>query len=641
MKYLLQIAASIAQGKRDKEIKELTRDRQSKIEKEIIILSNDDIDEFLGNIFPNGIPTDSCFYNSLEEVQYYIGYKPLSQKFIETLWVNAYNRLSPEGKKIDMLKSLLDEKQIGMGFWSAVHSLPEFCSQVEIDPQFAALWFFELAERVKGDLAGGDVFKAVKEYAYHFPNFGLRVFEQYVSEGLGEPKLNLAANLFGALRSSASQGRIKKEVIEKWENQLKDNPKTEFRLCYHQSWVTSFDLGTVSIEQLDAELSKMLSGVQEEIDAAFNTIYRSLRGNLSDPDFVRFTMKWFSRNASSRIPPLAKYCVVDAMWHLCSIRGKEPGLVKVSDANNLLIAIQPIPNDNLGTWHQLEYYLLDRFNEGPEAFEDIFTKLAEANTEGLLAQLEGRGFDYLKSEMSKLNIKELMTNWLISLDHRMRRIGALLFREIKLDSLSEKILFKADEIQLEFALLEFVRQPFWAEKTSQYLLMLEPHFRRVSPELQNMFKHEMLMQAINYPGTCLEIWKQISNPSELLQDVIKSTEQYFENLTGIKDSPAINFSFPGYKNVAEESYREFSYQVAQSAREQSIFAQLAKNVEIIYGSRWSIMVEGKLGEDMPFKKYGPSMEFPRVEEIDPEGMALRRIQASAQIKDLENTNVAN
>jgi hypothetical protein len=263
MKYLLHVATAIAEGKRDEKIQKMIRDLQSEIEEEIITLSSNDINEILNIVFPEEILTDSNFYNLLGDVQYYTGYKPFSQRFIASLWVAAYNRLSPD-EKLVLLKSLLDERQ--RGFWKAINSLLEFCSQVEIEPQFAAVWFFELVDRVKGDLAGGTVFGAVRKYAFHFPEFGLVVFEKYISEDIDELRLNLAANLLGALRSSASKGNIEKEPVKKWDDQLLNDPKTAFRLCYHKSWVASFDLGTVSIPQLDIELTKMLNGVPEEID---------------------------------------------------------------------------------------------------------------------------------------------------------------------------------------------------------------------------------------------------------------------------------------------------------------------------------------------------------------------------------------
>lgn len=640
MKYLLQIANAIAQRKRDETLQQLTRDQELKIEGEITKLSGKDIDKILDIIFPKGVPTDSNFYNLIEEVQYYAGFKPLSTTLAAHLWVNAYHRLSPDNRML-LLQSLLDEST--GGFWTAIRLLPEFCSRIELEPTFTTVWFFELTDRVKGDLAGGDVFKAVGKYAFHFPESGLKVFKKYVSEGLDELKLSLAAILLGTVRSRASQGYIAKESIKKWDDQLQNNPNTTLRLCYHRSLIASFELGTISIKELDVKLSKMLDGVREEIGEAFNTAYRCLLGKLSDNNFVGYAINWFSKNASGQIPDLAKYCVVDAMWRLCSVRGGESRLVVVdlTKANNLLAAIQPIPNDNLGTWHQLEYYLVDRLHEGPAAFEDIFMKLVESNTEGLLAQLQKGKFSYLKSEMAKYNIEELVVNCLISPEHEKRVIGKFLFQEVKMNSLSQEVLSKADESQLKVALQEFIRQPSLGEKASQYLLFIEPRFRQVSSGLQKIFKDEMVMQAINYPGACLERWKKINNPSDLLQDVIKVAEEYFNNLNKIKDSPAISFSFVGYIKAVEIKYNEFSSQVARKAHEKSVFAKLAKNVQIIYGSRWSIMVEGKLGEDTSFSELSSSMEFPRLEIIDPEGRALRRLKASTKINELGKNNVVS
>jgi hypothetical protein len=638
MEYLLQIANAIAQRKRDETLQKLTRDQELEFEGEITKLSGKDIDKILDIIFPKGVPSDSNFYNLIEEVQYYAGFKPLSTTLVAHLWVNAYHRLSPDNRII-LLKSLLD-KNTG-GFWTAIRSLPEFCSRIELEPAFTKVWFFELANRVKGDLAGGDVFKAVGKYAFHFPESGLKVFENYVSEGLDDLKLSLAAILLGTVRSRAYKKYIAIESIKKWDDQLQDSHITKFRICYHRSLIASFDLDALSIKELDVKLSRMLDGTQEEIGEAFNTVYYCLLGKLSDNNFVRFAVNWLSKNVSGQIPDLAKYCVVTSMWRLCNARGGASKSVDLTRANNLLAAIQPISNDNLGTWRQLEYYLVDRLHEGLASFEDIFTKLVGVNAEGLLAQLQEGEFTYLKSEMAKYNIEELVTNFLISTEHEKRVIGKFLFQEVKMSSLSQEVLSKADESQLKVALLEFIRQPFLGEKASQYLLFIEPYFRQVSPELQKIYKDEMVMQAINYPGACLEEWKKVSDPSDLLQDVIKTAGEYFDNLNRIKDSPATSFSFTDYKKATEKNYREFSSQIVRKAQEKSVFAQLAKNVQIVYGSRWSVYMEDKLGEDTSFSEFSSSMEFPRLEIIDPEGMALRRIQAAAKIRELNKSNDAN
>ena len=638
MKYLLKLIAAIAQEKKDEEILAIARDRQLEIEEEVTKLSSNDVNEIIDVLFPEGISTDNNFYKLLEDIEHCAGFKTFPKGLIAQIWINAYNRLIPDDQ-INLLQSLLDEN--ARGFWTAIQALPEFLSQVEIKFQFAAEWFFELVDRTKNDLLGGDVFEAVKKYAIHFPESGLRVFEKYVSESLDEMRLSLAATLLGTVRSRAHKGYIAKDSIKNWDDQFQNSPKTAFRLCYYRSLIASFDLDALSIAELDVNLSKMLNGDQEEISEAFNTVYRCLLGKLSDNGFVTYAVKWFSKNASGQIPDLAKYCVVEAMWRLCRTRKGDPRLINLSEANNLLVAIQPIPINNLGTWHQLEYYLVDRLREGEAIFEDIFAKLVEANAEGLLAQFEKK-FSYLKSKLPKYsNIKTLVTQFLISPEQPKRRTGNLLFGKISLNSFSEEVLNKADESQLKIMLLEFIRQPFLGEKTAQFLLFIEPRFRRASSELQEMFRDEMVMQAINYPGACLDKWKKISNPSNLLQKAIKTAEEYFENLKKIKDSPAISFSFSGHEKAVETERYEFSNQITKKAHEESVIAKLAKNVQIIYGSRSSVMREGKIGEDTPFSEFSSSIEFPRLEAIDPEGMIIRRLQASSRIKDLEKNNVSS
>ena len=633
MKYLLQIAAAISQNKRDEALHKLTHDHEKEIEKEMSELASEDIDKVLETIFPHAIPINSSFYNLIDDFQYYTGFKPLSRTLISSIWVQTYNRMAPVDQQ-KLLKSLLAD-HVG-GFWSAIHSLPEFCSQIKLEPSFATSWFLDLAKRVKGDLAGGDVFTAIGKYAYHHPEMGLKVFEEYIAGSLDELSLSLASILLGTVRSKVCHDKVKKEPVTKCDNDLQNSPKTTWRLCYYRSLISSFDLGTLPTDELDDNLSKMLAGTPEELSEAFNVIYHCLLGKLANSDFVKFAMNWFSKNTSSRISDSAKYYVVSSMWRLCDVKSNESRLVNVADANKILVAVQPIPNNNLGTWRHLEYFLVDRLRENLQSFEDIFTSLVAANSEGISAMLQDDQFSYLKSEMPKYGIESMLTNFVLSPDSGKRMIGNLLFQQLKIETLSQEALSKADESQLWMMLLEFIRKPLVVEKVSSYLLSIEPYFSQASTEFKKEFKGEMVMQAINYPGACLANWEKISNKSDLLKEVIKSADGYFENINKIKDSPALSFAFTGYKKASETQYREFSNSITKGAQEKSIFFQLVKNVQIIYGSRWSILTENNLGEDTAFSELSTSMEFPRLEIIDPEGMALGRLRASTKLRKSGN-----
>lgn len=638
-KCILQIIESIAKGLNNEEIQHLVRQSQSRLETEIAFLleNRDKLAEILNILFPKGIPVSSEFYNKLSDVQYYLEFKSIAMTLVGFLWIEAY-KLLPAPDAQALLQLLIEDKNIDI--WSHINSLPILLSEVELPSDFASNWFFSVGEKIKSDLAGGDSYRAVENYSFNFPKSGLDVLEKYLSEGLDVLKLHLSAIILGSLRASSEKGLIQKQLIEELDNKLVNNPRTELRICYHRSWVISFRKGILSIEQLEHQLSKMMQGTQEEIDEAFNVLHGCLLSQLANETFINFSMRWLNKNTTNKIPPLAKYCVVNSMRRLSNISGAKKRLIDINDANKLVIAIQPVSQENAGTWSDIEHFLVDRLREDKKLFADILNKFVEVNLAGLLEQFESDKFSYLKSEMNKSDVSGLLSELLFSMDERKRKLGIRLFQDIKNVSLPTEILEKIDESQLGIALCEFIRRPFLGNDTSRFFIMLEPRFRSVPPELQEEFKHEMVMQAINYPGGCLKNWEKINNPSELLKGVIESAKKYFENLKNICNSPANNFSFPECNHAVEKKHREFSRKVSKETQEKSILMKLVKKVDILYGKRWSAAVQGNLGDPTSFKEYTHSMEFPCLEEIDPEGMAIRRFQATIKIKHIQKKNAS-
>ena len=62
-------------------------------------------------------------------------------------------------------------------FWNMISMLPLFCEKVELSSSFAANWFSGLANNVKNDLAGGEVYQAIEIYSRSFPDNALDVFK--------------------------------------------------------------------------------------------------------------------------------------------------------------------------------------------------------------------------------------------------------------------------------------------------------------------------------------------------------------------------------------------------------------------------------------------------------------------------------
>ena len=627
MVYILEIAAAIANGQN------ITKTwGETAISQEIAGLSDEDIRQIINTLFPSGVPVSVTFYESLASLQHYIGFGAHSQSLLARAWRVAYNQLSRDDR-IQLLQLLPGgDNRV---FWTSIRCLPEFLPEVKVEPEFLSSWLVAMADRVGQDLAGGPFYLAVQKHACQFSRTAFAVFEKYVADGLTEPRLTLGAIILGSVRSVLGTGKISSRRVRKWERTLMNSPHIKLRVCQHRSWAVSYNLGAVSTENLQLKLNDMLHGLHEEVDEAFSTVYRCLLGNSENSSFVQFATNWLVKNASATIPGFAKYYVVDAVCHLSHRAKESPGDFNVSIMNNLIAVIQPIPEENQGTWSELEYYLVDRLHEGQESFGAIMEKLADVNAEGLSAQFSDGKFRYLVPEMSKSNVEAPLTKLILSKDRRKRRLAMDILRKIDKVQLSQQILDSANEAQLKTILLEFTATFLVGKGIAEFLLALEPSFIRIGKNLRERFIREVTFQAINYPYSCLKTLKDIQNPSSLIQNAISAAEKYFDRLREIGDSPAVSFYFPRFKEMDEKRKRALTEQVSKSMREQSVLVSLVKHVQIVYGSTWSNLIGGKLSDDNRFAEFHEDMEFPRLESIDPEGMKIRRIQATLELQQLE------
>src|SRR4030042_3535706 len=457
--YIFKIAESIAKGKPEEDLKSIARMSESEIQKEVDFLfdNRDKVVDILKILFSSKVPISSEFYDKLTAFHSYLGFKPISHKLSGLLFAEAFKLLDKDNLQ-DLLNCLIHDKRVN--FFAVVQALPFFLSEMELSAEFASSWFLLVREKVAEDLAGGGFFQGIENYAYKYPNSGLKVLEKYIAEGLDEAKLHLSAIILGSLRACFYEGRVGEEIIKHWDSILVNSPHLELRLCYHRSWIIPFWRGLISVNQLEERLSEMIQGSQDEVTEAFNVLHRCFMNNLKNVFFIDFSLRWLDHNASGNISDLAKYYIVHSLFMLSdSIKNK---MVDVNAANKLIIKIQPIPLNNIGTWNDLEYYLVDRLHEDSNAFADFLRLFIEANPEGLMKQFENR-YSYLQSEMGKSNISWFVADLMFSNSDVQRRFGNLLFQKIKFSSLPEENrekLESLDESRLSLGFWEFVRRPY-------------------------------------------------------------------------------------------------------------------------------------------------------------------------------------
>jgi len=641
MKLLEDIAKKVSNSKKSDKLISFSGKKNTVLEEEIQNAREDDLEKIINILFSSGIHVSPKIYKKLKNFQIYIGYGPKQHEFIGKLWEFIFYKIEKD-KQLPFINYLTTIE--GMEFWEMIKTFPYFFSQIELDPEFASEWFYKIAKKIQGDMGAGGFYEGLVKYSQNFPESGLKVFTRYIDHINNELKRSLSATILGVIRSKRSINKTFQDTIDKWDNKLRNNHDINYRICYYRSLLNSFELGVFNNSELLEYLIEMIERrTAKETDEAFNTLYRCLLGKLEDPVFISLAVKWFSDHASNDIPDLSKYCIADSVWRLCDSKRTKKRYLEINKANELLMRIQPIKIKHKGTWDRIEYYLIDRLSEGEDNVEKTINKLIESDqSDNFLTKLSKNDFSYFFSEINKLpKPSKMITNLIISRNPVKRKIGRTFYKSCKYEPIDSDILNKTDEKLLELLIFEYIQNPFLGEKTSQYFLTLEKVFRHRKDSLRDLFKSEMVFQGINYYGNCYEKWQHVKNKSKYLKEILLKIKSYFDNFDKSIDLPPRYIQAPSYKDYFIREQEQLSSTIKSEARSKSVMLSLIKSVEILYGTEFTTVVDNKISPESKMKEFRTSMEFPRVEILDPEGMLLRRLGVSSKIKELQKIINAN
>lgn len=638
MKHLantLAMCQSISQGIDEDDIKARLRGKKDEIKKEIQYLESNKerVVELLNILFVEEIKVSEEFYEILSRIPICLEFEESSYQLMGILWGEAYQQV-PSHSRESFLDLWMDKE--AFQFWNYISALPTFLAHVEVPALFVSDWFLRIGEAVGEDLAGGGFFRGVENYAFNSPSIGLVVFEQYIKDGPNNTRLHLAAIILGALRAKSTEEKTYKKVVNKWDIELKASPKTELRRCYYRSWRTFFGRSDVPIDELRSALDTAMEGTKEEQEEAFDVVRRLCLGQIEE-EFSCFVLQWLTKHVSPELSIYAKLSVVEIVSRLRDYQGRDKPLIDTADSNKLILGIQPIEKKYTEIWKEVEGYLVHRLFENMSCFGELLKQITEKNPETLVELFRDQKFEHLVSKMDRVGMSQFITDCIFSMNDTTRRLGNVLFEQIKVETLSNEVVKRISNTELRLALWEFVRKPFFdGEAIAHFFQVLEPLFRNVSDrELQDEFESEMVLQAINYPIACLKKWKEVEKPSDLLKQVIVKADGYFEDLERVHNSPANSFLFPNFLEAAERGSRDFSYRVSQGVHDRSLISQLVPMVDLIYGKHSCILGQGEqngLGDPFSMNPFSHQMELPRLEVLMPEIMALRRINAGHNIQ---------
>ena len=612
MKELLEIARNAREDIRESEDR-LSSEDKDRVNDKVLGLSSTDFDCFYRELFGGELEGRfNDFYQNISRLQLHIGFRGKSELVFSKLWIYAYQKIKTTEKKEAFLNELTNDNE--RHIWNMQTSLPGFCEKVKLAPAFAAVWFCKLAERVKNDLVG-EVNTAIESYTKAYPSSALEILKIYESQLSDDTVRGLGGFILGLLRG------LKKKDAKEIDRRLKSSEDTNARVCYYNSIFISFKVEAISLDKLSNSLEQMLKDDSEDVnDVAFWTVDRCLVVNIAD--FSKFGIAWFNENCSPTISGNSKYNVISCMWHICRPKEKTKG-IDYKTANKIIAKVLPVPNEHLGTLDRLEFYLCDRIKSVSE-FESTIFGFVKCGIENLLRLFKHEKFEYFRSELSKVELTHLITELIFSGNTKKCKLGFLFLEHSKFTPYTTKTLVKVKEENAFMALKQLARDRNYNQAIAKKVQFLEPFFRDVRKELQKDFVDEIIIQAVNYSQGCLEEIKRFGR-SKLIKIIIARADEYFENFEKAKNSPANSFNFPGYREACFHANKRFNARVKKLAEEKSVFASVATKVLFIYGNEFSFSTGQSISDPSHMTQFEKSMELPRLELIDPEGMAIRRI----------------
>jgi len=619
---LQEISQRIGKKLPRKEIKEELRSNEEKLKQEVEIVCQNKalLIELVNDLFMERQVSAFEIFEVISEIEAHLNFKKYSNELAAKVFLEVLNRLNKnEADNIFNALATHDNRY----FWNTLNTLPFVLSEYKLDGEFAANLFYKLADRVKEDLSGGDLYRAIDNFTYKFPEEAIKIIDIYFSEEYSDIHRVISGIVLGSLRATIKTNQFSlsiSDIEEKFKNSLDQKQ----RVIYLNSWITTYYRDKASLEEILTIILLANQGGEEEIVESYNIIYRIIIKDLNNSPVIQALLDWLDKNSNSVISPQAKYYVLETLYWFATFDKPEIIELRINNYGSILQKILPIESEKKGIWAKIEDLLISMLRVNKNHFTYLLDIIITVSFDDFIEILNQDFFQSLENSLPENLANKIFSKFLFSKNRKNIRFAIELFRKIEKIT-SYEFEQKPSEEELILILDEFAKNILLAKSTSRFLLLMEPLFRDVCHNTKNIFMNEMVFQAVNYPGGCLNEWKKNLNKSELLLEVVTRAEKYFTKLSEINKLPAICFTRFEFSNGAELERKILSRKVRKGVYDKSILLTLIKKTQILYGDTWTFQGDARETTPNKFSTMSYEVEYPRIENIDPEGMVLKRM----------------
>lgn len=580
----------------------------------------------IAKLFPNAVPLDQAFFDTLGEFRRWIGVAESADEAIGILWSDAMIRLSVDDK-LSLLQFFASQKTYD--FFRDLRSLHVVVKNHLLPTRFVADWFTTLVQFVEGDVSDG-VWRSIIALCEAKPTCALEVIWA-LTQPPEKRRLNIAAVMLGTLRRMSLEEHS--SDFEKVSSFFANHSDSQFRSVYNWSWPTTARANGVDASQLQALLARSASGSSDDLDSVVSVVCCVCKSATLTTDVFVLGTDWIGKQIDASLPATAKYHVANAAADL-SFPNSDHGKPR-PHCSEWIIGIQPVDGAEVGTWSEIRRYLQGLANDDTHEFRRVFECLCASSADaihGLMQQ--SRGFDSLFQQLGASELGEMVGRLTTSFKASTRRLGIFLFDKLSITAIPSVALGANRGLGRRLLFYEIQRTILGARSLARLFVSM---LRSLDPS-DDVFRkdlvEEMKLQSRNFAGGCRQELNERGADLPEVIDTLQSVDQHFQRLKVAHESGVNAMEVAGQRHAARLYRRRLSQQVSEGAMDYSPLLGMMKSVYLPYGRASGAFVNEELQDAIPLVPMSTSIEIPIVDFCDPEEMAMRRIHASAAIQRL-------
>jgi len=581
----------------------------------------------VAQLFPDGIPLDQSFFDRLAAFRRWMGIAASGDEAIGIVWSEAMRQLSSD----DQLKLLhVFASQQGHDFFENVRSLNVVVGNHAYPAGFLADWFTDLVRIVERDV-GADVWKSVRTLCESNPDCALEMIWM-LTQPPEDRRLNIAGEMLGTIRR-LELGESQEAELKRLEDFFGSHSDEKFRAVYNWSWATTARAVGIDDAQLRVLFARADSGNLGDLGSVVSVVCRICVNDELPTEIFGLCTDWIGERVAPSLPAAAKYYVANSATHLSRAKSgdEKPRL----DCSAWITGIQPVHEDEGGTWGEIQRYLYNLVKDDVGSFRRVFEQLCETSAATILSFMQQpRCFDLLLHQLQDSDVDEMVGRLAMSPSTPTRRLSVFLFDKLNIEALHDASFEPHGGLGMRLLFHEVQRTMLSAQSLARLFVSMLRHVDLADDHFKNDLVDELKLQSRNFAGGCRqELEEQGADLPEVV-DALKSVDDYFQRLKVAHEAGINAMDVAGHWRAAMLHRRKFSQQVSEGAKEHSPLLSMMKQVSLLYGNASSMFIDAKLRNATPLVATSSSMEIPIVDFCDPEEMALRRIHASAAIQCL-------